>query len=249
MLFCNIDILDDQLEHKKDMFVGVQGAHITYIGSEEPADAAAYGQRYDGRGKLLMPAFYNTHAHTPMTLLRGYAENQPLQQWLNETVWPFEGKMHAGHYAVGAKLAQAEMLRYGVVGYTDMYFGGVECCQAALESGMKVNHAEGSTMFLDDYTKCEAFQTNKLLFGDYHGAGDGRIKIDMCIHAEYTTPEGMIRGVTEEALRQGAGIHLHMSETKLEHAECIERHGMTPWPGLTAWACSRLPPTPLTACG
>ncbi len=44
MLFCNIDILDDQLEHKKDMFVGVQGAHITYIGSEEPADAAAYGQ-------------------------------------------------------------------------------------------------------------------------------------------------------------------------------------------------------------
>ena len=228
MLFCNIDILDDQLEHKKDMFVGVQGAHIPYIGSEEPADAAAYGQRYDGRGKLLMPAFYNTHAHTPMTLLRGYAENQPLQQWLNETVWPFEGKMHAGHYAVGAKLAQAEMLRYGVVGYTDMYFGGVECCQAALESGMKVNHAEGSTMFLDDYTKCEAFQTNKLLFGDYHGAGDGRIKIDMCIHAEYTTPEGMIRGVTEEALRQGAGIHLHMSETKLEHAECIERHGMTP---------------------
>ena len=107
MLFCNIDILDDQLEHKKDMFVGVQGAHITYIGSEEPADAAAYGQRYDGRGKLLMPAFYNTHAHTPMTLLRGYAENQPLQQWLNETVWPFEGKMHAGHYVVGAKLAQA----------------------------------------------------------------------------------------------------------------------------------------------
>ena len=229
MLFCNIDIMDENLDHKKNMYVGTEGAFITYIGTEEPADAAKFGERYDGKGKLLMSAFYNTHAHTPMTLLRGYAENQPLQQWLNDTVWPFEGKMkHPEHDGIGNLLAQAEMVRYGVIGYTDMYYGGIPCCQNAIETGMKVNHAEGATMFLDDYTQCGAYESNKVLFSDYHNAADGRIKIDMCIHAEYTTPEGMIRGVTEEALKQGANIHLHMSETKSEHEECIERHGMTP---------------------
>lgn len=93
VLFANIDILDENLDHKRGMFVGTEGSHITYVGAEEPTDAARFGERYDGTGKLLMSAFYNTHAHTPMTLLRGYAENQPLQQWLNDTVWPFEGKM------------------------------------------------------------------------------------------------------------------------------------------------------------
>ena len=228
MLFCNIDILDENLDYQKNMFVGVKGTQIEYVSAQEPADAASYGERYDGKGKLLMSAFYNTHAHTPMTLLRGYAENQPLQQWLQETVWPFEGKMHAGHYVAGARLAMAEMLRYGVVSYTDMYYGSVENCEAAIEAGLKLNHADGGTMFLDDYTKCPSYETNKELFANYHGAADGRIKIDMCIHAEYTTPEGMIRGVTEEALEQGANIHLHLSETKSEHEECLGRHGMTP---------------------
>lgn len=79
-----------------------------------------------------MSAFYNTHAHTPMTLLRGYAENQPLQQWLNDTVWPFEGKMdmEKKHHYWGCMLSQAEMLRYGVVGYTDMYFATIDRCEA-----------------------------------------------------------------------------------------------------------------------
>ena len=58
MLFANIDILDENLEHKCDMFVGAEGSHITYVGTEEPADAARFGERYDGTGKLLMSAFY-----------------------------------------------------------------------------------------------------------------------------------------------------------------------------------------------
>lgn len=148
MLFANIDILDENLDHKHGMFVGTEGSHITYVGAEEPADTARFGERYDGTGKLLMSAFYNTHAHTPMTLLRGYAENQPLQQWLNDTVWPFEGKMdmERKHHYWGCMLSQAEMLRYGVVGYTDMYFATVDRCKATLEAGMKANHCDGGTM-------------------------------------------------------------------------------------------------------
>ena len=70
------------------------GDTIAYIGSGEPEGAERFGEQYDGEGKLLMPALYNAHSHAPMTLLRGYAENLPLQAWLEQKCWPFEGKMN-----------------------------------------------------------------------------------------------------------------------------------------------------------
>lgn len=231
MLFCNIDILDENFDCQHGKHVGVEGDTIAYIGDEKPQDADRYGECYDGAGKLLMPAFYNTHAHTPMTLLRGYAENQPLQQWLNDTVWPFEGKMNFDHNYWGCMLAQAEMIRYGVVSYTDMYYATVNRAKATLEAGMKANHTDGGTMcFVDtDYDTLPVAAVNKELFEEYQGAGNGRVKIEMCIHGEYTTPESMVRRVVEEAHKHSCGIHLHMSETKSEHEECKERHGgMTP---------------------
>ena len=95
MLFADIDLLDENLDYRTHQWVGVSDGRIAYLGDAAPegADAAAYGEVYDGRGKLLMPAFYNAHAHAPMTLLRGYAENLPLQSWLNESVFPFEAKI------------------------------------------------------------------------------------------------------------------------------------------------------------
>lgn len=233
MLFANIDLLDENLDYQKNRYVGVQGCTITYVGSEEPADAAAYGERYDGRGKLLMSAFYNTHAHTPMTLLRGYAENLPLQKWLNDAIWPFEAKMDGGkkHHYWGCMLSQAEMLRYGVVSYTDMYFETIDRCEATIEAGMKANHCDGGTMcFVEtDYDSLPVAALNRRLFEEYHNAADGRVKIDMCVHGEYTTPRGMIERCVAEAKAHGTGLHLHMSETKLEVEECKERHdGMTP---------------------
>ena len=233
MLFANIDILDENLEHQKNQFVGVEGSIITYIGATEPADAAKYGERYDGRGKLLMSAFYNTHAHTPMTLLRGYAENLPLQQWLNDAIWPFEAKMDPAkkHHYWGCMLSQAEMLRYGVVSYTDMYLATVDRCEATIEAGMKANHCDGGTMcFVEtDYDTLPVAELNKQLFAEYHNAADGRVKIEMCVHAEYTTPQGMIERCVAEAREHGVGLHIHLSETKAEHEECKERHnGMTP---------------------
>jgi len=82
MLFKDIAIIDENLDYQEHQWVGVLDGAIDYIGGEEPADAAKYGEVYEGEGRLLMPAFYNAHAHAPMTLLRGFAENLPLQAWL-----------------------------------------------------------------------------------------------------------------------------------------------------------------------
>ena len=119
---------------------GVSDGRIAYLGDAAPegADAAAYGEVYDGRGKLLMPAFYNAHAHAPMTLLRGYAENLPLQSWLNESVFPFEAKITPEDCYWGTLLSCAEMARYGVVSFSDMYYHMQEGARAAIDAGLKM---------------------------------------------------------------------------------------------------------------
>ena len=118
MLFCNIDVLDEGFILKRGQYVGTRDGMIDYIGPAAPD--ADYGERYDGRHRLLLPGFYNVHSHAPMTLLRGYAENLPLQRWLNEKVFPFEDKLDDEAAYHGTQLAIAEMLACGTVSFTDM---------------------------------------------------------------------------------------------------------------------------------
>ena len=81
----DIDILDENLDCQAPSAGGRQDGDV-YIGDAAPENAADYGEVYDGCGRLLMPALYDAHTHLPMTLLRGYAENVPLQEWLNNLV-------------------------------------------------------------------------------------------------------------------------------------------------------------------
>ena len=154
MLFADIDILDENLDLRPHCWVGVKNGRIAYLDGQAPADAEAeaYGEAYDGRGKLLVPAFYNAHAHAPMTLLRGYAENLPLQAWLNDMVWPFEAKMTPEDNYWATLLACAEMARYGVVSFSDMYYATDERVRAVVESGLKANICESELYFCLLYT-------------------------------------------------------------------------------------------------
>ena len=150
MLFCNIDLLDENFHLKRGQYVGVKDGVIAYIGDTAPAED--YGESYDGRHRLLLPGLYNVHSHAPMTLLRGYAENLPLQRWLNEKVFPFEDKLSEEAAYCGTQLAIAEMLASGTVSFTDMYFFLDGITKAILESGIKCNLSRGLTVFDDsDY--------------------------------------------------------------------------------------------------
>lgn len=139
MLFTDIALIDENLDYREHQWVGVLDGIIDYIGDAEPADAAKYGEAYDGTGKLLMAAFYNAHSHAPMTLLRGYAENLPLKAWLEQKCWPFEGKMNGEDNYWATLLAGAEMLRYGVVSFSDMYYFTPDRARAVDDLGMKAN--------------------------------------------------------------------------------------------------------------
>ena len=188
MLFKNIAILDESLDYLPDQWVAVKGESIAYIGGEKPQNAEEYGEVYDGAGKLMMSALYNAHAHAPMTLLRGFAENLPLDRWLNEKCWPFEAKMTPEDNYWATLLACAEMSRYGVVSFSDMYYATPERAQAVNETGMKANLCEGLLAFEPKPSSEDPIcAQNEDYVRRFHNSANGRIKMDYNIHAEYTS--------------------------------------------------------------
>ncbi|MDO5117500.1 MAG: amidohydrolase [Eggerthellaceae bacterium] len=231
MLFKDISILDEDFDYQTHKWVGVKDGRIAYIGDEAPIDANAYGEVYDGTDRLMMPAMYNAHAHAPMTLLRGYAENATLHDWLNKLVWPFEAKITAEDYHSATLLSCAEMARYGVVGFSDMYFRAEQRAEAIIEAGLKANLADGVIAFDPNkpYSDYDAFQVYETMLPKLHGADEGRILMDQTIHAEYTTVDPVVRDIIAYAKEHDLGVQVHISETQSEHEECKGRkNGMTP---------------------
>ena len=224
MLFSNIDILDENITHRKGCYVGVKNQKIAYIGEQFPEED--FGEVYDGSGKLLMSGFVNTHSHSAMTLMRGYGENLVLSDWLNKRIFPFEAKLDSEAIYNGTMLAAAEMLRFGIVSTTDMYYDVAATARAVGDSGIKMNFSLGVTCF-DDRDVKDVPTVRELLdaLPAYHNAFDGRFKLDASIHGEYTSTPGLVEGMALLAKEKGLNMHVHLSETRAEQEACKERHG------------------------
>lgn len=228
MLFCHIDYLDEDFRVRKAGFVRVKGARIEAV-SDTPLAPEAGEEVYDGRGRLLMPALVNAHAHAPMTLLRGWGENLNLQDWLNQRIFPFEAKLTDEAIYAGTVLALAEMIRTGTVSSTEMYFGVEAMARALVASGAKMNLSVGVTCFGDgDLADQPRQQEAERLIKNWNGAGEGRLITDLSLHAEYTSTPKAVRQMAQRAAGTGLNMQVHMAETKTETDECIERHGKTP---------------------
>lgn len=228
MLFKNITLLDENFEARDNMYVGIKGEFIDYIDNKEPE--TDYGDVYDGKGKLLMSGFYNSHAHTPMTLMRGYGENMSLQDWLTKRIFPFEDKLNGEAVYAGMLLGIAESLRFGIVSTTDMYYFCDDMARAVLETGVKNNLGRGVVNFSEDadIESLQGIQETKRLYEAYHNAGNGRLKIDVSLHGEYTSNPKTALYLADYMKSTGLNMHVHVSETEFEHEECKKRHRLTP---------------------
>ena len=233
-LFVNAGILawkDETFYYIEDGCLAVDGDTISYIGKERPA--GEYDDVRDMSGKLLMPGLINCHCHNAMVLLRGIGSDLPLQQWLFDEMFPVEDRLTAEDIKAGNELAMMELIASGVTSFSDMYMEAQTLIELNERIGMKASVCRVIQSF-DPNEKPEdsvRIKESCELFETYNGCQNDRIRIDFAVHAEYTSTDAVTSGYADRIRKyipENARMQIHLSETKKEHNECIERHGMTP---------------------
>jgi 5-methylthioadenosine/S-adenosylhomocysteine deaminase len=211
---------------EESVSIVIEGERIARIGSSSEM-GEAFDRVIEGEGKLVMPGLIDAHTHLAMVLFRGFADDKPLREWLEEAIWPAERNLKGEEVYWASLLGIAELLRSGVVAFADMYFYMDEVARAVEESGIRALLAYG--MIAQDEARAEQELERGLeLVEGWHGAADGRIRVAFGPHAPYTCGEVLWQRAAELAEEHGLMIHTHLAETASEVEEFKKRHGITP---------------------
>ena len=215
-------LIEDVLLNEKSTNILIENSMITGIGTQIPMPVNAI--RIDGRGKAAFPSFANMHTHAAMTLLKGLGSDLPLQQWLNESIWPAEKHLDGEAVYWGAKLACLEMIKSGTTLFNDMYFLLPNVAKAVVEMGIR--GILGINVFGDgDELTDDSFRQ---LRDQVEGASD-LLKISIAPHSVYTVSEKGLVHCAEMSHRYGTIYQIHMSETEREVQECLAAHNCRPY--------------------
>ena len=198
---------------------------ITAIGSGAPP-AGNYDKRIDAANHMLLPGFVNTHTHAAMTLLRGYADDLPLMEWLETKIWPLEAKFTADDVYWGTMLAIVEMIKSGTTCFTDMYFFMDQVARAVEETGIRAVLSRGMVGVGPEHQR--AIDESRELIARWSGRGEGRISFLLGPHAPYTCPPDYLHKVMELATELQVGINIHIAETLTEFEDIKKLYGRSP---------------------
>jgi 5-methylthioadenosine/S-adenosylhomocysteine deaminase len=180
-----------------------------------------------GARRVVLPGLVNCHGHTAMTLVRGLGGGLPLQRWLEEAIFPVEAKMKPEDVRAGAVWGVMEMLAGGTTAVADMYDFPGEMGVALLESGMKGRICRVGLSFIPG--RLEDCVTSTREWNGWISREIRRdVLDDISIHSEYLTDEKFCRALAQANRELKRPLHVHVSETRREHEECIARHGKTP---------------------
>lgn len=206
--------------------VHIEDGIITYAGPDK--DPAWEPDRViDAHGDLVMPSFFNSHSHVAMNILRGYADGLPLNEWLNEKIFPAEAKLTDEIVYWSSLAAMCELVRGGTTGFNDMYDHIDAIARAASQSGMRAVLARGVvSRFISLPEALDKVKEAEDAYLKWNG--QGRIQVFFAPHAQYTSQDIIVRKLGELARHYKTGIHTHLSETQAEHEQCISETGMTP---------------------
>lgn len=206
-------------------YIAVEDNKITYVGKDMPENMQD-AEIVDGKGKLATAGMVNTHGHVSMTLLRSYADDMELMDWLQNKIWPIEDEMNAQDIYWGAMLGIAEMLKGGTTCFADMYAFMENVARACAETGIRANLCRGLIGVAPD--KDVKLAENNVLAANWQGYDNGRIRISYGPHAPYTCPVDYLEKVIKAAADHEAEIQMHLCETKFEVDTCMKEHGLTP---------------------
>ena len=204
-----------RIEENRIVYVGISGSF------DDEAEHTEWDREIDAKGNLVMPGFKNAHTHSGMTFLRSYADDLPLNEWLNEQVFPMEAKLTEEDIYHLSKLAIMEYLTSGITANFDMYLVPDAIAEASKDCGFRTVIAGA----LNDFT-----QSPKQLSDWYEKYNHDHelISFQLGFHAEYTTSEKLLKEVALLAQNYQAPVYTHNSETIREVEECKGRTGMTP---------------------
>jgi len=182
----------------------------------------------DGSDRLAVPGLVNTHTHAAMSLLRGYADDMVLQDWLSEKIWPLEAHLSGDDVYAGTRLACLEMIRSGTVAFNDMYFFMDRAAAAVDEMGMKATLAYGFIDLGMEEKREAEIRATEALVRHIASLNNPRIQAAVGPHSVYTvSPEGLT-WCADFAKEQNIGIHVHLSETEKEVTDCLAQYGKRP---------------------
>lgn len=182
----------------------------------------------DANGAAALPGMVNMHTHAAMELLRGYADDMQLFEWLSTKIWPTEAHLTDYDFYIGVKLACLEMIRTGTTTFNDMYFGMEHAARAVDESGIR---ACLSYCMIDggDHEKFESeVRAMTSTVKNLKAMNNPRIMPGVSPHAVYTVSEEGLRWCAEYAEKEDVPLHVHVSETEQEVKDCVAAHGMRP---------------------
>ena len=182
----------------------------------------------DGSGCVAIPGLVNCHTHAAMTLLRGYGDDMPLQDWLAGRIWPAEAKLTKEDVYWGTRLACIEMLRTGTTAYADMYFFGPVMADAANDSGLRAVVCEGFIDLGSEKRREANMRATEETTRHVRGMRGGRVRASVGPHAVYTVSEGGWQWLCEHAKEHDLLVHTHLSETAQEVSDCRAVHGVSP---------------------
>jgi len=222
----NVDIVTIDQENRiiENSNIYIEDGIITHIGDE--VLGIEVKDTIDGRNKAALPGLVNAHTHMGMSLLRNYADDLPLHQWLTEKIWPVEANLNSEDIYWGSLLSMVEMIQTGTTTFCDMYFFMEEVGRGAQESGIRAMLTRGIVEDKNDPDR--KLNESRDLFNRYHKTSNDRIRVMIAPHAPYTcSPEFLVKA-KDLADELGTGINIHLSETKREVQESYEMHGKSP---------------------
>jgi 5-methylthioadenosine/S-adenosylhomocysteine deaminase len=183
--------------------------------------------KIDGTDKLVIPGFINTHTHIPMTLLRGYADDMLLGDWLSQRIWPIEAKLNKKYVESGTQLGLLEMIASGTTAYLDMYFFEETIAKVTEKAGMRgflgfalVDFDTPEFSASDLLSQCDQFVKR--------WKNNPIISPVIAPHSAYSCNPETLQKSLEIATRHQVPIHIHCSETRDEIYDVEKKYGVRP---------------------
>ncbi len=217
-------VLQSVYFQSKKTNIVIEGNRFALIADELSQADIDGAEVVDCNGLAIFPAFYNAHCHAAMTLFRGYADDKPLFEWLNNYIWPIEAKLNDYYVEAGSRLAVLEMIKSGTVFFSDMYYFRETTMKVVEEMGIRatigVTIADALT---PDWQLKEHFK-----FLENHTGVSDRVQLAVMPHAIYTNTAKTLQKCVSIAASEQYKLHIHLSETAKEVADCIQEHSCTP---------------------